>query len=66
MIGGIGTAYFMTPFYAYIPILYPLNVERIKVGPILGSFLFGLGGYVLPFMVLFYFDFAILPLLAYG
>jgi MFS family permease len=27
-ISGIGTSFFMTPFYAYIPIMYPHEVER--------------------------------------
>lgn len=29
LVGGVGTACFMTPFYAYIPMLYPLNVEKM-------------------------------------
>ena len=37
-----------------------------SVGPVFGSFLYGLGGYVLPFMVFCCCNFAILPLLAYG
>jgi hypothetical protein len=29
LVGGIGSACFLTPFYAYIPMLYPLKVEKM-------------------------------------
>lgn len=27
-VSGVGTAFFMTPFFAYIPIIYPHDVEK--------------------------------------
>lgn len=53
----------MTPFYAFIPLLFPDTVETkiaiaevstslgFLVGPIFGSFLYGLGGFILPFYI---------------
>lgn len=53
----------MTPYYAFIPILYPNKVEfaiglaeiftggGFMVGPIVGSLLYSLGGYTTPFIV---------------
>jgi MFS family permease len=53
----------MTPYYAFIPILYPDNVEfaiglaeiftggGFMVGPAVGSLLYSLGGYTTPFIV---------------
>jgi hypothetical protein len=29
--GGVGTSLFITPFYAYIPIIYPDQIEK-KIG----------------------------------
>ncbi|CAD8106107.1 unnamed protein product [Paramecium sonneborni] len=61
LIGGIGASMFMTPFYAFIPQLFPKSIEeKIAIaevstslgflgGPILGSALYQLGGFVLPF-----------------
>lgn len=52
---------FMTPFYAYIPLLYPQNIEEkialaevstslgFLVGPVFGSFLYSIGEFILPF-----------------
>lgn len=53
----------MTPYYAYIPILYPKDVEfavglaeiftggGFMIGPIVGSLLYSVGGYTMPFIV---------------
>ena len=63
----------MTPFLAYVPLLFPQHVEvyvslaevigsvgfmfgtsvslYIFIGPLLGSLLYGLGGYTFPFLV---------------
>ncbi|CAD8195272.1 unnamed protein product [Paramecium pentaurelia] len=61
LIGGIGASMFMTPFYAFIPQLFPKSIEeKIAIaevstslgflgGPILGSALYQLGGFILPF-----------------
>lgn len=52
---------FMTPFYAYIPLLFPNSYESkialaeistsmgFLIGPICGSFLYTVGGFMLPF-----------------
>ena len=54
---------FLTPLYAYIPLLYPDSVEKkISIaeifsaggylcGPLIGSLLYSLGGYTLPFIL---------------
>jgi MFS family permease len=54
----------MTPFYAYLSILYPDSIEQkfsiakvsadmgFLVGPLIGSALYPLGGYPLPFYVI--------------
>jgi hypothetical protein len=31
LVSGIGTAYFMTPFFAFIPLMYPEDIEQ-KIG----------------------------------
>lgn len=61
---------FVTPFYAYLPILYPTLVEEkvayaeivtsigFTVGPILGSVLYEYGGYLTPFFVFSAFSFS--------
>jgi len=53
----------MTPYYAFIPILFPKNIEFVvglaeiftgggfMVGPALGSLLYTFGGYTIPFYV---------------
>lgn len=63
VLSGMGASCFVTPFYAYIPIIYPDEVEKkigiselvaglgFFLGPILGSLLYYLGGYLLPFIV---------------
>jgi MFS family permease len=63
MLSGMGAACFVTSFYAYIPILYPNAIEKMigiseltagigfLIGPIAGSFLYNLGGYLTPFLV---------------
>lgn len=60
-LGGLGAASFMTPYYGFIPILFPTSVEAkiaiaevststgFLIGPLFGSFLFWLGGFVLAF-----------------
>lgn len=62
MMSGMGAAFFVTAFYAYIPILYPEKIERMiaiselsagtgfLLGPIVGSVLFNIGGYLTPFL----------------
>ncbi|CAD8188494.1 unnamed protein product [Paramecium octaurelia] len=74
-IGGIGTSLFLTPFFGYIPILYPKDVEKkvsiseafssvgFFAGPALGSALYALGGYLTPFLVFSSFGFLSLPFL---
>ena len=54
---------FFTPLYAYIPVLYPKSVEEkvaiaevfgasgFLLGPVVGSLLYSLGGYLVPFLV---------------
>jgi MFS family permease len=61
----------LTPLYAYIPILYPESLEQkisiaevfgslgFLLGPIIGSLLYQLGGYITPF--LFFGCVALLP-----
>jgi MFS family permease len=53
----------MTPLYAYIPILFPESIEQkvsiaevfaalgFLLGPVVGSLLYSLGGYLTPFLV---------------
>ena len=53
----------MTPYFGFIPILFPNNIEFVVglaeivsgggfiVGPVLGSLLYNLGGYTIPFYV---------------
>lgn len=57
------TSMFFTPLYAYIPVLYPNSVEEkvaiaeifsalgFLLGPVVGSLLYALGGYLVPFLV---------------
>lgn len=66
---------FLTPFFGFIPILYPKDVEKkisiseafsslgFFVGPALGSLLFEIGGYLTPFLVFSTFGFVSLPFL---
>jgi len=61
MLSGMGAAFFVTAFYAYVPIIYPNKIEKMigicelsagigfLFGPIAGSFLYNLGGYLTPF-----------------
>ena len=54
---------FLTPFYALLASMYPNSLEKKMSiaefissfgyfsGPIFGSFLYGLGGFILPFLV---------------
>lgn len=70
-----GTSLFLTPFFGYIPILYPKDVEKkvsiseafssvgFFAGPALGSALYALGGYLTPFLVFSSFGFISLPFL---
>ena len=63
IMSGMGAACFVTPFYAYVPIIYPDEVEKkigfselvaglgFLLGPILGSLFYQLGGYLLPFII---------------
>ena len=61
ILGGVGLSFQLTPSYAFIPLIYPKDVElKIAIcevvagiglmsGPLLGSFLYYLGGYLFPF-----------------
>lgn len=56
-LNGVGSAMFLTPFYALIPIMFPSSVEGkiaicafvnssgFMVGPVFGSFLYDLGSF---------------------
>ena len=62
MMSGTGAAFFGTSFLAYVPMLYPNKVEKMigiselaagfgfLIGPITGSSLYNLGGYLTPFI----------------
>lgn len=62
MMSGTGAAFFGTSFLAYVPMLFPNKVEKMigiselaaglgfLVGPITGSSLYNLGGYLTPFI----------------
>lgn len=66
---------FLTPFFSFIPILYPKDVEKkisiseafssfgFFAGPALGSILYEIGGYLTPFLVFSTFGFLSLPFL---
>ena len=70
-----GAAFFTTPFYALIPIMYPTEIERYAalaemgagfgffIGPIFGSLLYSVGGYTFPFIFFGGLVFIIAPLL---
>jgi MFS family permease len=63
MLSGCGAAFFVTSFYAYVPILFPSKIEKMiglcelaggigfLIGPICGSLLYNVGGYLTPFFV---------------
>jgi MFS family permease len=52
----------MTPLYAYVPVLYPDEVESkiaitevaasmgFLIGPVVGSLAYDIGGYITPFI----------------
>ncbi|CAD8190068.1 unnamed protein product [Paramecium octaurelia] len=75
LIGGIGASMFMTPFYAFIPQLFPKQIEEkiaiaevstsigFLAGPILGSALYQLGGFILPFFFFAFCSFGLAMLL---
>lgn len=75
ILSGMGAAFFTTPFYALIPIMYPTEIERyvalaemgaafgLLLGPIFGSLLYSVGGYTFPFLFFGGLVFIIAPLL---
>ncbi len=56
------TSLFLTPLYAYVPLLFSEAVEKMigiselfsalgyLLGPVVGSLLYSLGGYKMPFL----------------
>lgn len=58
----MGAAFFITSFYAYVPIMFPNNIEKyigiceliagigFLIGPVAGSIIYNLGGYLAPFL----------------
>ncbi len=70
---GIGNALFSTPAFAYIPLLYKSTFEEkcaymessvalgLMIGPILGSLLLELYGYVCPFIFFAVIAFMLVP-----
>lgn len=66
---------FLTPFFGYIPILYPDEIEKrismseafssvgMFAGPLLGTVFYDLGGYMAPFLVFSSFGVMSLPFL---
>ena len=71
------TSLFMTPLYAYIPLLFPNSVQaKISIaeifaamgflfGPVIGSLLHKLGGYNLPFMFFGSLALILVPIMAF-
>jgi len=67
----------MTPLYAYIPLLFPDSIEQkisiaeifgaiaFLIGPAVGSFLFSIGGYTLPFIMFGSFALLFVPIMAH-
>jgi len=61
-INGMGYSLYFTPFYAYIPDLYPegmegkiaigasMNAIGFMVGPVFGSIFYQIGGFIGPFV----------------
>jgi len=63
MMSGMGSAIFLTSLYSQIPLMFPTNMETMFAiselaagigflsGPVMGSLLYNLGGYVMPFFI---------------
>ncbi|KAM3143694.1 hypothetical protein pb186bvf_004190 [Paramecium bursaria] len=76
--GGIGTSMFVTPFFGMIPLYYPDDVQmKVSIsesfnglgmfaGPILGSLIYSVGGYISPFIAFSTFGILVLPFLYYA
>jgi MFS family permease len=76
LINGFATSLFMTPLYAYIPLLFPDSIQaKISIaeifaamgflfGPVLGSLLHSLGGYNLPFIFFGSLALVLVPIMA--